>query len=78
MLQGQARTYKRPFWQRMSQGNDNTNDLFSDHPSDAKRIAALQRQMPEALKYYTAAVPAINQSKPAKVSNTKDKKKRRR
>ena len=67
-----------PFWQRMSQGNANTNDLFSDHPSDAKRIAALQRQMPEALKYYAAAVPAINQSKPAKVSNTKDKKKRRR
>ena len=67
-----------PFWQRMSQGNANTNDLFSDHPRDAKRIAALQRQMPEALKYYTAAVPAINQSKPVKVLNTKDKKKRRR
>ena len=30
-----------PFWKRMSQGNSsNQNDIFSDHPSDAKRIAA--------------------------------------
>lgn len=51
------------FWQRMSAGNGNTNDLLSTHPSDAKRIAAIQREMPEALKYYrestatTASVP---------------------
>ena len=32
--------------------NNNTNDFLSDHPSDAKRIAALQQEMPEALKYY--------------------------
>jgi len=43
-----------PFWQRMSQGNNNTNDFLSDHPSDAKRIAALKQEMPEALKYYLA------------------------
>ena len=43
-----------PFWKRMSQGNNNTNDFLSDHPSDAKRIAALQQEMPEALKYYQA------------------------
>lgn len=42
------------FWQRMSQGNGNKNDFLSDHPSDAKRIAALQQLMPEALKYYQA------------------------
>lgn len=42
-----------PFWKRMSQGNSsNRNDIFSDHPSDAKRIAALQKEMPTALKYY--------------------------
>ena len=30
-----------PFWKRMQQGgSSNQNDLFSDHPSDAKRIAA--------------------------------------
>jgi len=41
-----------PFWQRMSQGNTNQSDFLSDHPSDEKRIAALQKVMPEALKYY--------------------------
>lgn len=42
-----------PFWQRMSQGSSsNQSDMFSDHPSDAKRIAMLKQQMPEALKYY--------------------------
>ena len=41
------------FWQRMSQGNSsNQSDMFSDHPSDAKRIAALEKEMPEAMKYY--------------------------
>lgn len=45
-----------PFWKRMSQGNSsNQNDIFSDHPSDAKRIAALQKEMPTALKYYHPA-----------------------
>lgn len=41
------------FWQRMSQGSSsNSSDLFSDHPSDAKRIASIQQEMPTALKYY--------------------------
>ena len=45
-----------PFWKRMAQGNGgNQNDIFSDHPSDAKRIAALQKEMPTALKYYQQA-----------------------
>ena len=45
-----------PFWKRMSQGNSsNQNDIFSDHPSDAKRIAALQKEMPTALKDYHPA-----------------------
>lgn len=45
-----------PFWQRMSSGsNSNQSDFLSDHPSDAKRIAALQKEMPVALKYYQAS-----------------------
>lgn len=46
------------FWQRMAQGNGNSNqsDIFSDHPSDAKRIANIKAELPEALKYYKAAV----------------------
>lgn len=42
-----------PFWKRMQQGSSsNQNDIFSDHPSDAKRIAALEKAMPTALKSY--------------------------
>lgn len=67
-----------PFWQRMSQGNGNSNDIFSDHPSDANRIAALRRLMPEAMKYYQAAVPVESQSKTVRISNPSGKKKRRR
>ena len=42
------------FWQRMAaqNGGGNSSDMFSDHPSDAKRIVAIQREMPEAMKYY--------------------------
>lgn len=50
-----------PFWQRMSQGKSgNQSDIFSDHPSDAKRIAALQQEMPTALKYYKPQTTATS------------------
>ncbi|MBQ6191198.1 MAG: M48 family metallopeptidase [Bacteroidaceae bacterium] len=43
-----------PFWQRMAASStSSTSEIFSDHPSDEKRIAELQKRMPEALKYYT-------------------------
>ena len=47
------------FWQRMSDatGGGSTSWL-STHPSDATRIKQIQGWMPEALKYYQAAVPA--------------------
>jgi len=69
-----------PFWQRMSQlGGNSGSDLFSDHPSDEKRIAALQKRMPEALKYYTpttTATPAPTTTKKAtKTTTTATKKK---
>ncbi len=48
------------FWQRMSQAGNNTPEFFSDHPSDASRIANIQKLLPTALKYY----------KPAGVSTT--------
>jgi predicted Zn-dependent protease len=47
-----------PFWQRMaavSGSSSNDSDIFSDHPSDAKRIAAIQKELPEAEKYYQAS-----------------------
>lgn len=44
-----------PFWQRMSQLSASSSKppvLLSSHPSDASRIAELQKLMPEALTYY--------------------------
>lgn len=42
-----------PFWQRMAQSSGSKPPaLLSDHPTDEKRIADIQKWMPEALKYY--------------------------
>jgi len=61
-----------PFWQRMSQGkSSNQSDIFSDHPSDAKRIAALQQEMPTALKYYKPQTSKSTSSATSKTSTTK-------
>ena len=57
------------FWERMSQGSSsNQSDMFSDHPSDAKRIAAIKQEMPEALTYYK---PATTTSTKKTTSSTK-------
>lgn len=41
------------FWQKMAQGKaGGTPEIMSTHPSDANRIAELQKYMPEAMKYY--------------------------
>lgn len=41
------------FWQRMAaQGGDKPPELLSTHPSDDTRIADIQKELPEALKYY--------------------------
>ena len=42
------------FWQRMAAAGNSSNSIFSDHPSDAKRIKQIQGWIPEALKYYKA------------------------
>lgn len=36
------------FWTRMSAGGSSSNDFLSTHPSDSKRIAELQKRIPEA------------------------------
>ncbi len=64
-----------PFWQRMASGSSsNQSDIFSDHPSDAKRIAALQKEMPEALKYYKAATASSTTTKKTTTKKTTTKK----
>ncbi len=40
------------FWQRMAAQGSGTSSIFSDHPSDAKRIEDIQKWLPEARKYY--------------------------
>ncbi|MBQ7741469.1 MAG: M48 family metallopeptidase [Bacteroidaceae bacterium] len=67
-----------PFWQRMAQlGGNKKSEFFSDHPSDEKRIAALQKEMPEALKYYTppAPQPVAKKTTTTKKKTTTTKKK---
>ena len=52
------------FWQRMSQGTQSSTPAFlSSHPSDAKRIADIERELPEAMKYYKGAHQATATSK---------------
>lgn len=64
-----------PFWQRMASGSSsNQSDIFSDHPSDAKRIAALQKEMPEALKYYKAATASSTTTTKTTTKKTTTKK----
>jgi predicted Zn-dependent protease len=41
------------FWQKMAQaGGSSVPEFMSTHPSDANRIAELEKYMPEALQYY--------------------------
>lgn len=43
------------FWQRMAQassGSQKPPAFLSTHPSDASRIAQIQKDLPEAMKYY--------------------------
>lgn len=64
-----------PFWQRMAASSQNKpNEIFSDHPSDASRIAALQKAMPTALQYYKPVVTTTTaKSSSTKKSTTKKK-----
>ena len=66
------------FWQRMAQmtGNSNQSDVFSDHPSDAKRIAAIKQELPEALTYYKpVTTTSKNKTTTTKKKTTSSKKK---
>ena len=64
-----------PFWQRMAQqgGASQTSEIFSDHPSDAKRLAELQKRMPEALQYYVPPTQTSTTTTTKKKTSTKKK-----
>ena len=63
------------FWQRMAaQGNSSTS-ILSDHPSDAKRIADIEKWMPEAKTYYK---PVVTTKKTATTKKTYTSTKKRK
>ncbi len=55
------------FWQRMAAVGNSSNSIFSDHPSDEKRIKQIQAWLPEARRYYnpSAATAAVVSTSPA-------------
>jgi len=58
------------FWQRMSQaGTSSKSEFFSDHPSDATRIAQIKKRLPEAMKYYNGG--SASTSTTSKTATTK-------
>ena len=60
------------FWQRMAAQGTGSSSVFSDHPSDAKRIKDIQQWMPEAQKYYRpAGTTTTTTSKSTKKSTKK-------
>ncbi len=55
------------FWQRMAQQGGSTPEFMSTHPSDETRINQIQKDLPEALKYYKGSSSGKTNS--AKTSN---------
>jgi predicted Zn-dependent protease len=56
------------FWGRM--GSSNVPEWQSSHPSNENRIAAIKKEMPEALQYYNAAIGKTTTAAP-KATTTK-------
>jgi len=61
-----------PFWQRMSQQGSAAPEFMSTHPSDNTRIANIQKEIPEAMQYYTSIWGSnkTNTTTPSKTTNT--------
>jgi predicted Zn-dependent protease len=63
-----------PFWSRMASAGSNVPEFFSDHPSDASRIAKIKKEMTEALKYYKPTVTTKSSVKSTKRTKTSKRK----
>lgn len=48
------------FWTRMSQQGTSTPEFMSTHPSDNTRIQQIEKDLPEAMKYYNGGTGATN------------------
>ncbi len=55
------------FWQRMAANGSSTPEFMSTHPSDNTRIQQIQKDLPEALKYYKGV--SSGKTNNAKTSN---------
>ena len=53
------------FWQRMAAVGNSSNSIFSDHPSDEKRIKQIQAWLPEARTYYNPSAAANVSTSPS-------------
>lgn len=63
------------FWQRMQAAGSKIPEFFSDHPSDENRIAQIQKELPEAMKYYDAYKSKVNgKTKPSRANPATAKK----
>ncbi|HML63841.1 MAG TPA: M48 family metallopeptidase [Dysgonomonas sp.] len=56
------------FWTRMSQQGSSTPEFMSTHPSDNTRIQQIEKNLPEAMKYYKGGTGATNTNS-SKTSN---------
>ncbi|MBP3786182.1 MAG: M48 family metallopeptidase [Bacteroidaceae bacterium] len=63
------------FWQKMSAGTQKTTpEIMSTHPSDATRIADIQKELPKIrAKYYVAPAPTATTTTAAKKTTTTKK-----
>lgn len=59
------------FWQRMAAVGNSSNSIFSDHPSDEKRIKQIQAWLPEAKKYYKPVVATPAKTTTMRFTTTK-------
>lgn len=64
------------FWQRMAASSTSSTPQFlSSHPSDANRIAAIEKLIPEAMQYYKPVQTTTSTSKSSSAKKSSSKKK---
>ncbi len=82
MMAGYNPEVATTFWQKMSaQSTSKVPEFLSTHPSDSKRIADIQKEIPEIEKKYAAYIPkkaaATTTTSSKKTTTTKSKTKKK-
>ena len=67
-MEGYNPSQAAAFWTRMSQQGSSTPEFMSTHPSDNTRIQQIEKDLPEAMKYYKGGTGATNTNS-SKTSN---------